>query len=430
MANVEYVSTIIPLNVGVPLLSPASTWPHTTGTYDDTFTNNIRSAFYNVSQNPRIITKNAYVGKSINCYEIHNSPDTPLSTVASNVFEVKNIQWAGFSTDTNSVLNRIYPFNNTLESYLEVSAATRGNRISLEGQGALSTIIDGSSLDTSSDYFVIINADDPLNHHIAKITELHTYETFGDGFDFEPSYNKEVPKGTKISIYKGPDSTDTHIVAVGYGLMGDSTTSDERHDTYVEVSRPTFYFYEDRCDVNKLLGDTKYKVTKTSAHISGGNLTFDFGKKQSTTMSIFDLTTPDLHKHGSSICFKTTSVHGNFIKDKSRFTQFALIKDNLKINDESLFHVGGEMKQMIVSGGATSTWDTNNFADAYDSSLGEWDKCFKNINRDGHHSTGLSKESYDSDIKRYVGYDNSDIKNNVIPQVLLFLPLNLFYHKD
>jgi hypothetical protein len=429
MVNVEYNSTIIPLNVGVPLLSPVSTWPHTSGTYSDTGST-IKSAFYNVSQNPRIIIKNTYVGKSINCYEIHNSPDTPLSSVASNVFEVKNIQRSGgFST---SVLNRVYPFNLNLESYLEVSAATKGNRICLEGQGALTTLISGSTLDTASDYFVVINADDPLNHHIAKITELHTYEVFGDGFDFEPAYHKEVPKGTKISIYKGPDSTDTHIVAVGYGLLGDSTTSDERHDSYVEVSRPTFYFYEDRCDVNKLLGDTKYKVTKTSAHgsgdpFTGGSLTFDFGKKQSTAHSLFHLTTPDLHKFGSSICFKTTSSHGNFIQDKSRYSQFGLLKDNLKINDETITQASGVMKQRIVSNGAVEVynnpnidyiWNTQPHSETYDTSLGEWDKCFKNINRDGHHlTTGLSKESYDSNIKRYVEYENSDTKNNAIPQV-------------
>jgi len=162
-ATINYLSQIVPLNKGVPILSPIS-WPYVSAPYDDSNhrysdVSTLKSSFTDVSTNPRIITidngafDTAGV-KSINCYEIH---DAPTATVNGNsVFQISNIQ-AGPSV--NSILNRLYPYDTALESYLTVSASTRSNRISLEGQGALSNLISSSSLDTNFDYFVLINAD-------------------------------------------------------------------------------------------------------------------------------------------------------------------------------------------------------------------------------------------------------------------------------
>ena len=420
MANLVYNSQIIPLNIGVPKLSPPS-WPYTSGSYTDTGTY-IQSAFTNTSQNPSVITINngafnTGTIKSINCYEIHDSPAASLSSVASNVYEVKNIQWGGGGTNTTSVLNRLYPTNNTIESYLEVSASTKGNRICLEGQGALTNIMDGTVLDTAHDYFVLIHADNHLKHHIAKITEIHKYEVDGDGFDFAPKYDEDITSGTKVSIYKGPAAADTHIVAVGYGLMGDGADADYRHDTYVEVSRPTFYFYEDRCDINKLKPNTKYKIIKNIAYVTGGNLTFDFGKKMSAAYSTYNTSAPDIQKYGTAICFKTNSIYGGYVKDKTAYTQFGSLVDNLKIHDERIFQSSGVMKGKKISVGAVASWASASYSTDVNISLGEWDKCFWNINRDSHHANSQSLELYNSDITRYVNYTDSDTKNNHLPQV-------------
>lgn len=417
-ATINYLSQIVPLNKGVPILSPIS-WPYVSAPYDDSNhrysdVSTLKSSFTDVSTNPRIITidngafDTAGV-KSINCYEIH---DAPTATVNGNsVFQISNIQ-AGPSV--NSILNRLYPYDTALESYLTVSASTRSNRISLEGQGALSNLISSSSLDTNFDYFVLINADNSRKHHLAKITELHTYEVFGDGFDFTPAFDGDIPKDTKISIYKGPASTDTHIVAVGYGLLGDGDDSDGRHDTYVEVSRPTFYFYEDRCDNNRLSSNTKYRVIKNIAYEVGANLHLDYGKKMAGSISDTG-STPDFQKHGTSVCFLTASDFGGYIEDKTGYTQFGELVDNLK-NKDKIINTG-TTTTLIVSNAAASSWTTNPYTQLVNVSFGEWNKCFYNIMRDKHTANGVSSTTYDSPIKRMVTYENSDLKNYQLPHV-------------
>lgn len=169
-ASTVFISQIIPLNKGVPLLSPIA-WPYispnyTGTTYSDSST--IKSAFTNVSLNPRIITigsTDIYTSgvKSINCYEIHNKPTATANS--DSVFEISNID---SGATVNTILNRLYPYDTDIESYLTVSASTRSNRISLEGQGALSNLISSGSFDTDYDYFVLIHADDAKKHHLAR----------------------------------------------------------------------------------------------------------------------------------------------------------------------------------------------------------------------------------------------------------------------
>ena len=411
-ATINYLSQIVPLNKGVSI---PSSWPLTSGTYTDATV--LQSAFTNVSTNPRIITidngafDTAGV-KSINCYEIHDAPTTTVN--ANSVFEISNIE-AGPSV--NSILNRLYPYDTDLESYLTVSASTRSNRISLEGQGALSSMISSGSFDTDYDYFVLIHADDAKKHHLAKITELHTYEVFGDGFDFTPAFEGDIPRNTKISIYKGPASTDTHIVAVGYGLLGDGDDSDGRHDTYVELSRPTFYFYEDRCEKNRLDSNTKYKVIKNIAYEVSTNLHLDFGKKMSGSVSDTG-TTPDFQKHGTSVCFLTTSDFGGYIVDKTAYSQFGELVDNLKTRDK-LINTGTTTTTTIVSNvtGDNNSWPSSAETSSANVSFGEWDKCFYNTMRDTHTTNGASAANYDSPVKRIITYEDSDLKNYNLSQV-------------
>ena len=420
-ATTVYISQIVPLNKGVPLLSPIS-WPYISAPYDDSShrysdVTTIKSAFTNVSLNPRIITignTELYTAgvKSINCYEIHNKPTTTVN--ANSVFEISNIQ-SGANVD--SILNRLYPYDTDIESYLTVSASTRSNRISLEGQGALSSMISSGSFDTDYDYFVLIHADDAKKHHLAKITELHTYETFGDGFDFSPAFDGDIPKDTKISIYKGPSSADTHIVAVGYGLLGDADDSDGRHDTYVEVSRPTFYFYEDRCSKDTLLPNTKYRVIKNTAYEISSTLKLDFGFKNGASQSDVG-STPALSAHGTTVHFLTTSDFGAYIIDKTGYSQYGELVDNLASADRTISVLADSSYSNAISNRTpTSNWSTNAYNLTTAIELGTWGSCFINTMRDKHTSNGASSGTYDSDIKRLVTYEDSDLKNYHLPHI-------------
>ncbi len=85
---------------------------------------------------------------------------------------------------------------------------------------------------------------------------------FGDGIEFEPAYPTVIPKDTNFEIYKGPAKTATDIVAVSYGLRGDTSSSTPKHDRVNVCSRPTWYFYDERLDEKDQLDYmTKYNAT-------------------------------------------------------------------------------------------------------------------------------------------------------------------------
>lgn len=409
MANV-FNSQIIPYNTGVPLSSPPS-WPVTSGTYDDgSTTTGIQSGFTKVSVNPRIVTRDTSdwnTLKSISCYEIH-SADSSTTTVSSKaVYPVSNV-------NASSVLNRLYPFSTTIESYLSTKSSTAGYRI--HSDTTLSNILDGSVLDADYDYFVVVYADDPLKHHLAKITEIHSYDTVGDGFDFSPKLSDDIPVGTKFTIYKGPAATNTHICAVGYGLMGDASTTDYRHDVYVEVSRPTFYFYPDRStELDRLLPATKYRVIKNIAYTKSGTYTIDYGKVMSGSVSQYHTSSPDFQKHGTSVCFLTEPDYGDYIPDSGMYSQFGTLVDNLRNADNTISHTGSgtNMTQTLISQSAFSTHTTTGNV-----SIGEWNKCFFNYQREGFAATTCANDGVYDGITRYVEYSPSSESVRQINQVL------------
>ena len=126
------------------------------------------------------------------------------------------------------------------------------------------------------DYFIILNHDivdtengmgvDSVNAHFAKITRIVSFDEFGDGVEFSPKYNGEIPKGTKFEIYKGAAKTDTDLVAVSYGLRGDTSATTDKYDKICNVNTPTFYFYNDRLEEKDQL-DYNEKYTVTSKRI-------------------------------------------------------------------------------------------------------------------------------------------------------------------
>jgi hypothetical protein len=288
----------------------------------------------NTSVNPNIITEDGTntTALGIHCYEIHSDSASSM----------------GSGTVSSSKVNRLYPLNTTIESYAENKFDSTNYRVIIDTDSATG-LKEGSHLLGSSsctrDYFIVIYADDIYKHHVAKITEQTLYEGNFYKFDFTPSLKENISAGTKVAIYQGPLETD-NVVAVGYGLLNDpdpssgTNTTDERHDKYVNVSRPTFYFYEG----DSLEPNTKYTVLKTSTNSTGPQVSV----------------------------FKTAPITSDKLLDKSFFTHTAVIVDVNKSNDDDVSQPKGINSYTAVGSNYTFAKETyaQSSLNIYDSDLG------------------------------------------------------------
>ena len=307
--------------------------------------------------------------------------------------------------DSYNIMNRIYPDTyGDSQAYLENLENTSGFRIKCYDD-ATSTGTRLNSIDiTVNDYFVMINAEDINNHHFAKITEILTDDVSGDAFEFSPKYGSEVSKNTKFTIWKGPEVSDTSVVAVSYGLASSgsqaySTTdansdgvldNDSRHAGMTYVSKPLFYFYNDRLDKpNQLNHNTKYQIW-TSWSNDGSN------------------------KEHWNACFLTCQDYGLKVKDYGPFTMNATFVDKLRDYDE--INWTGSAKQSFSHYG---NGVSNHISYVTDPS--DWDLCFKNNRRHSFNiasdETAVVEGSFIGPT-RYLHYDTSPDKCNKIPETL------------
>jgi hypothetical protein len=247
------------------------------------------------------IPSGAYVASftNINTFELSASTTGGANgdgSSANQTLTFTNVGACG--KEGSSVLNRTFPSGTLVNVYAVNQYETPGNIITLDMQT--------SSVDsTTRDEFIIIYADDPKNHQIVKITNRELHEGTLYDFYFTPTLKENIPANTKIAIYQGPLKTATNVAAVGYGLHNDVDTSEERHDKYVEVSRPTFYFYEGKT----LDPSRKYTLLKTSKSTGAVGL--------KTVKSVF----------------VTAPVTSGFIIDKGFFTHNGDVIDNNQLND-------------------------------------------------------------------------------------------------
>ena len=132
---------------------------------------------------------------------------------------------------------------------MSTQATTEGFR--LKCYDALTT--DGSQFNptdfTTRNYYVLINSDFSETHHFAKIKEIHSEDSTGDAFEFEPRLGKEIPQGTKFRIITGELKT-VDVIALTAGVKDDLASS-------LVVARPLFYFKdgldkEDELDHNQI----------------------------------------------------------------------------------------------------------------------------------------------------------------------------------
>ena len=246
--------------------------------------------------------KNTSVNPVLKCTNI-NAEHSGLS---ANFFEIRNTHYEGEISNAShsAIVNRIYPSTNKpnivsdatygknkqqttsfkIRTYTSTSATNSDDHANqlLVGNSSLNMDLD------TYDYFVLINpqiahstsdSTPSIRPHFAKITNIISFDEHGDGFEFEPKYPEAIAKDTNFEIYKGPLVSDTSVVAVSYGLRGDGTelgtsTDDDydnsspvtfitdKYDAGSEVSRPTWYFYNDRLqNEDKLDYGTKYNLT-------------------------------------------------------------------------------------------------------------------------------------------------------------------------
>jgi hypothetical protein len=325
---------------------------------------------WNCPTNP-ILKNDLSAAASVVCYEIHNDNSALTDPAATNGVSYSN---------TYSTLNRIYPNNTTVASYLENLETTPGYRIKCHHANP-ATGQSVSSLDlTVNDYFVMIFADDYKKHHFARINEITKDDATGDSFEFEPAYNGEITKGTNFAIYKGPLLTDTSVVALMYGGQGSASGSDSRHDIYTNCVRPLFYFYNDRLDKdNQLDHNTKYSL---------------YYSRWDGSSEVVAIT------H-----FVTESDYGLQIIDYGPYTTTAVLVDNNRTNDTPSASSGG-----VELYGSSTTSYTNTYT--------AWNSCFKNIQRTTDNKIAAQTSGSFIGPKRYIHYSDSTIKNNFIPRVM------------
>lgn len=202
------------------------------------------------------------------------------SGVSANFFEIRNGPYDGLiSCDSSSgIVNRKYPDDTSLVSYGKNLQQTKSYKIRTYKNGSGVKIVGNSGLSPTVnletyDWFVLINPEITGNDgaisnrpHFAKIKQIVSYDEYGDGFKFEPKYPNSISKNTKYELYRGPSVNNTDVVAVSYGLRGDTANSAEalsdKYDISSRVSIPTWYFYEDRLDGKKQLNyNSKYTLT-------------------------------------------------------------------------------------------------------------------------------------------------------------------------
>ena len=244
-------------------------------------------AFTNCSVNPIIKSTGVVSATSTDDNtvggEVNAAQDDSIEKLSANFFEIRNGPYDGEISNVSysAIVNRVFPSGSptVITNYGINQQKTKSFKIrtyrkteAVQGQKMVGSGGLGIDLDTY-DYFVLINpevtGDDgtvSIRPHFAKIKQIISFDEYGDGFDFEPKYGGPVPKGANIEIYKGPHKiNDTDVVAVSYGLRGNTNATSglsDKYDTSNTVSRPTWYFYNDRLsNENQLNYNTKYTLT-------------------------------------------------------------------------------------------------------------------------------------------------------------------------
>jgi len=239
------------------------------------------TAFRDVTVNP--ILKTTHVNSETISSSVTSVPSAIFTEIRKGPHD------SSISNDSNSGIgNRILPVNTTLSNYgtaRDNSPPFKIKVYSSDASGDTNRKFVYNTLDTPAtdtlgididnyDYFILLNpsiiqntsstTQTSVRPHFAKITGITGFEEFGDGLEFSPKYPVPIPKGTQFEVFKGPHKiNDTDVVAVSYGLRGDANGNTDNYDVLNFVSKPTFYFYNDRLEQDDQLDYMeKYTLTR------------------------------------------------------------------------------------------------------------------------------------------------------------------------
>jgi len=231
---------------------------------------------------------------------------------------------------------------------------------------------------TTNDYFVLLYSDSPLQHHLAKITEVKADDLQGDAFEFEPRLGKEIPKDTKFIIFQVTQNTD--IVAISLGMKQDDSLGDSTHfqgqlARRMVVARPLFYFYDGLDKEGELDHNTKY-----------------FAMRECGTANSYTLAKTD-----PSRAFVTVQDFGKTVIDYSKYSHRVKLFDTLRELDDN------DVTSANSNEGVNYTKDET-----------DYDKIYLNTRRIADDET--NSPVYTGPI-RYLHYDFSPTKSNVMYNV-------------
>jgi len=296
---------------------------------------------WNVPTNPRLTTESTFSNTRL--YTIIYPDDTTDEDI----------------TEFGGVANN--PYNN-LEN-------TEGFRIKCYDSASEEGVLFNPADWDTKDYFVLLHADDHNKHHFAKITEILDMDSTGDGFEFSPKLGNEVAANTKFMIFS-IDKT-TPAIAISAGIK-----SELQNTLY--VSRPLFYFYNDKLDKNNELDhNTKYFVRLKNENAS-------------TTINF----TGTIHE----TTILTVQDYANTIVDYSKYTMKLELFDNLRDLDDP------SNSPYLTNEGVTITKNYSDYNNVFPNARTDLDDSTITYTRNGQ--------------KRYAFYSYSPTKNNTLYNVI------------
>ena len=193
--------------------------------------------------------------------------------VPTNPLIYKNFSWADSATRIYTAIHTDYSsIGGSSHTYTDLTSnspksnliTTPGFKVKCYDSVTQEGLIVNPADFATYDYFVLINADNHLNHHFAKITKILNEDVIGDAFEFSPNLGNEVSKDTKFMVFKGPP-VNSNVVAFSAGIKVELQDS-------VIVSKPLFYFYDDLLDKKgELNHNTKYFIKQVGV-ASGGTI--------------------------------------------------------------------------------------------------------------------------------------------------------------
>ena len=337
------------------------------------FTNG--TAFRDVTVNP--ILKTTHVTSETTTSSVTSVPSVIFTEIRKGPHD------SSISNDSNSQIgNRILPVNTTITDHGTARDSSAPFKIKVydpkvsgdTNRKFVYSTTDSPATDTlgididNYDYFIILNpsiiqdtsstTQTSVRPHFAKITAITSFEEFGDGLEFTPRYPVPVPKGTNFEVFKGPAKTTTDIVAVSYGLRGDANANTDNYDVLNVVSKPTFYFYNERLEQDDQLDYMeKYTLTRLRWLSTLTNITItdtDAHTKyqegsSSVRFEVANSTHTDILCEGMSI-FNSSNVFLGNIKDiTGNFFQldFARIAISADTSNSQTYKIGRGIQNIV-----------------------------------------------------------------------------------